>query len=307
MCIRDSCQTLVPADFSALRALRDDNKYRLMYVIASRSELHRFRENPREIEPFEELVSPNVVWLGPCSKADANYMLKRLNARYNVNLDETIFHDLLVVTGGHPGLLRAAHRIAIDQPSLLLDALLSSSQIYDECERIWCSLSHEEQMALGHLAIHGTLGQNQANILIRLRHKGIIGGPWTNDHAIFSTLFTEFVKLQPLAIDEDIQVDRDKRLVWVKGRVVEGLSPLEFGFIEYLEARRGQVCSRDDLAEHLYPDDMTYEGAGVSDARLGAIVARARKQIEPDPENPRYIVTVRGHGYRLADKLETIT
>ncbi len=298
------CQELAPADFSALRALRDDNKYRLMYVIASRSELHRLRENPRDIEAFEELVSPNTVWLGPYSKADANFMLQRLNTRYNVTLDEKVSHDLLVATGGHPGLLRAAHRIAIDQPIHLLATLLSSSQILDECGRIWHSLSHKEQRILAYLAMRRTLDENQKRVLDKLHHKGLIGGPWTTKNAIFSTLFTEYVKSHSAAEDEDIHVDRDQRLVRVEGREIEGLSPLEFGLIEYLEARRGQVCSRDELAKHLYPDEMAYEGNGITDNRLGAVVGRARKQIEPDPENPRYILTVRGHGYKFVENPE---
>lgn len=69
----------------------------------------------------------------------------------------------------------------------------------------------------------------------------------------------------------------------------------------YLEENRGRVCSRDELAQHLYPEDMTLEGDGVTDTRLDAVVKRVRKRVEPVPGKPRYIVTVRGHGFRLAD------
>jgi len=165
-------------------------------------------------------------------------------------------------------------------------------------------MSYQEQEVLVYLVVHRTLDEHQNNILIGLHHKGIVGGPWTNNNAIFSILFAEFVKLRSLDIDEDIQVDRDRRFVWVEGRKIEGFSPLEFRLIEYLVTKRGQVCSKDELAEYLYPDDTAYEGSGVSDARLGAIVKRVRKQIEPDPENPKYIITIRGYGYKLSHKTE---
>ncbi|MBN1873931.1 MAG: winged helix-turn-helix transcriptional regulator [Anaerolineae bacterium] len=296
------CQKLLPRDFSALRALRDDHKYRLMYVVATRTELDHLREDPGEIESFEELLSPNIIWLGPYSEIDANFMLQRLSTRYNINLDERVSHELLVATGGHPGLLRVAYRIAIDHPPHLLDALLLNSQILVECERIWHSLDSEEREALVYLAMNRGLIERYDVILTRLHHKGLIGGPWTSQNAIFSPLFVEFVRLQRIVTGEDIQIDRERRLVWVEDRMIEGLSPLEFRLIEYLETRRGQVCSRDELAEYLYPADMAYEGEGVSDARLGSIVTRVRKRIEPDPENPKYIVTVRGHGYKLLEE-----
>jgi DNA-binding response OmpR family regulator len=63
----------------------------------------------------------------------------------------------------------------------------------------------------------------------------------------------------------------------------------------------GQVCSRDELIKHLYPEDSSLGGGGVTDNRLDSVVKRLRKQIEPNPKEPKYILTVRGHGFRLDD------
>ena len=301
------CSNLSASDFSALRALRDDNKYRLMYVVTSRAELNRLVEKTRDIEPFEELVSPNTVWLGPYSESDAKVMLQRLNTRYGVMLDEETTRKLLVATGGHPALLRAAHRTTLEQPDHLIDALMLSPQVFDECDRIWHSLKDDEQKMLIDLTINKVPSTSDPEIILyKLKKKGMIGGPWAKGYDIFSTLFAEFVKRCRRTTNDDIQIDHDRRLVLVEGKIIEGLSTLEFGLIEYLESRRGQVCTRDELAEHLYPEDVIYGEDGVSDARLGTIIARVRREIEPEPKSPKYILTVRGHGYKLIDKQECI-
>lgn len=297
----DLCRTMSPHGFAALRALRDDYKYQLMYVVATRLELNRLPDEIAEIEAFEELVSPNTIYLGPYSEADARFMLHRLEARHNIRLNDEIANRLLAATGGHPGLLRAAYQAAIKYPSDLSGALALSPQVQDECRRIWLSLVPDEQRVIASLASDTPVGEHQADVLELLRHKRMIGGPWTDQDLVFSPLFAEYIKQQRPLVGAYIHVDRKRRIVWVGSRAIRGLSRLEYKFIAYLEEKRGQVCSRDELAQHLYPDDMSPKGAGVTNARLDAVVKRVRKRIEPLPGKPQYIVTVRGHGFRLAD------
>lgn len=299
------CRLLAPRGFSALRALRDDQKYRLMYVLATRMELSRLREEVEEIESFEELVSINTIWLGPYSERDARHMVRRLNTRHRSDLDEETADDLLMATGGHPGLLRAAYRVAIEHPADLPRTLALSPLVQDECRRLWLSLSAEEQRAITMLANAVNANPHQRETLERLRHKKLVGGPWADDDDVFSPLFAEYVREQQPVVGARIHVDRKRRMMLVNGHAVKRLPPLEYKFIEYLEERRGHVCSRDDLAQHLYPEDMAVGAQGVSDARLDAIVKRLRKRIKSVGGNPRYILTVRGHGFRLVDTDES--
>lgn len=299
------CRMLPARGFSALRALRDDHKYQLMYVVAVRLELSRLRKEIEEIEAFEELVSLNTIWLGPYLEDDARYMLRRLEARHTTRLDKETTEHLLAATGGHPGLLRAAYRVAIDNPDDLSRALALSSLVEDECRRLWLSLSTEEQRAIAMLANAVDSGSQQSDSLEPLRHKRVIGGTWADPSGIFSPLFAEYISERRPVVGARIYVDRKRRIMWVNGRTVKKLSPLEYQFIEYLEARRGQVCSRDDLAEHLYPEDVALGAEGVTDARIDAIVKRVRKQIKSAGGNPKYVLTVRGHGFRLVDTDES--
>jgi len=290
-----------PRGFAALRALRDDYKYRLMYLAATRMALKDLRSEIAEIEAFEELVSPRTVWLGPYSAADANFMLDRLSARHQITLAEKIRAEILAAAGGHPGLLRAGYAMAITGQADFFERLAGSPQVQDECQRIWFSLPQEEQEALVGLAGGTGPRPQQQEIVERLRRKGLAGGPWAGEAQIFSALFAAYIKGQQPIVGAQIHVDHRRRLLLVNGRRVAGLAPLEYNLIAYLVERRGQVCTRDELAQYLYPDDMLLEGEGVSENRLDSVIKRLRRQIERDPKAPRYLITVRGHGFMLQD------
>ena len=80
----DLCRTLPSQTFAALRALRDDNKYFLMYVVTTRVDLQRLSDGKTDTEAFEELVTPNTIWLMADSEDDARFRLRRLAERHHV-------------------------------------------------------------------------------------------------------------------------------------------------------------------------------------------------------------------------------
>jgi len=78
------------------------------------------------------------------------------------------------------------------------------------------------------------------------------------------------------------------------------LTEKEFLLLEYLQAHPNQVCSKDDLVQAVWPEDVIYE-RGIRDDSLAQLVRRLRVKIEPDPSQPRYIQTVPGRGYLFGD------
>ncbi len=294
----DLCRIISPRGFAALRALRDDYKYRLMYVVATRWELKRLRDEVDVMEAFEELVSSHTIWLGPYPEEDALFVLKRLGARYREPLRADSVTYILSATGGHPGLLRAAYNVVRARPGDFSEMLVENAQVQDECRRIWLSLTAAEQRAMISLSGEAPLQPEQAGVVERLRRKGLVYG---DDHQIFSALFEAYIKQQNPVVGARIFIDHKRRIVSVNGHEVRGLTPLEFELMAYLEKNRGRLVSRDELAQHLYPEDMAFEGEGVTDTRMHSLVKRLRRRIEPNPKKPRYIITVRGHGFRMAD------
>ncbi len=95
-----------------------------------------------------------------------------------------------------------------------------------------------------------------------------------------------------------IVLDRSKHTVTVDGEAVD-LTPTEFGVLETLMKDPGRVFSRGEILEAVH--GVTFEAY---ERTVDAHVKNLRGKIEPDRGSPRYIVTVRGTGYRLDSELE---
>lgn len=92
----------------------------------------------------------------------------------------------------------------------------------------------------------------------------------------------------------------DLTLDLVKGRVCKAgqdlfLSTLEYRLLTALATNRGQTLSRSRLLEEIWDA----AGEFVNDNTLTVYIKRLREKIEDNPQAPRYIVTVRGAGYRM--------
>ncbi len=93
----------------------------------------------------------------------------------------------------------------------------------------------------------------------------------------------------------DLCVDAGRRRVTIREEGVH-LTPKEFGLLALLAARPGRAFSRAELLDAVW--GYQYEGYS---ATVNTHVNRLRKKIEPDPAAPRYVRTVWGVGYRMAE------
>lgn len=102
-------------------------------------------------------------------------------------------------------------------------------------------------------------------------------------------------KLPPQAL-ANLWIDESNREVWVEGRQVD-LTPQEFDMLAYMYKNRGLLCSRQAIVEKALGE--RYEEEATETSRLNSAMSRLRQKLERDPEHPQYIITVRGHGYKL--------
>jgi DNA-binding response OmpR family regulator len=94
-----------------------------------------------------------------------------------------------------------------------------------------------------------------------------------------------------------VRLDLEMRRLTVEGQTV-ALTPHEYALLEALMATPGRTFTRDELLDRLYPRGE----AAVIDRVVDVHIGKLRQKIEPTPSEPRYILTVRGIGYRFADR-----
>jgi len=98
---------------------------------------------------------------------------------------------------------------------------------------------------------------------------------------------------EPVLQAGPVRMDVERHVVAVGGQQVP-LPLKEFDLLELLMRNAGRVLTRMQLIDRVWGSDY------VGDTKtLDVHVKRLRAKIEPDPANPRYLLTVRGLGYKL--------
>ncbi len=139
--------------YQTLRGIRDSNKRSLIYITFTRSPLPALVERDAipmlDIEPFIELFTDNVYYVGPYNEKDARKMYDELSSRRQRIFPDSVRELLLQATGRYAGLIRAGfasleEMSGLDQATESLDtlaeALASRSAVRTECKTIWTSL-----------------------------------------------------------------------------------------------------------------------------------------------------------------------
>ncbi len=102
-----------------------------------------------------------------------------------------------------------------------------------------------------------------------------------------------------------MRLDPESRQVYIGNHVLEPpLSLPQYRLLEILFASQGGVCSRNDVVEAVWPEAM---GTGVSEQAIDALVRRLRDRLAEIDNDHQYVVTVRGHGFRLDNPLDERT
>ena len=307
-----------------LRALKDKYGPRLSYVVATDQPL-RQQQRGDKVAEFCELFALNTLFLPTLGRDDAQQVIAQFAREEEVELSMDDVDFIIAQAGGHPGLLEAACRVLSltkgrvlsltkgrvlaevsgDYPDsrraqsykLGRERLDSDVSIRAECAKLWNGLTVEEQEAL--TAFVSRPGEALGLELERsLRQKAIMEEK-EGKLSVFSQLFEGFARRQRLVKrrePEGVRVDVDSGHVWVDGELAPDLTDLEYRLLLLLYGHLDKICDKYEIVESVWGQDYIDE---VDDARIGKLVNRLRQKIEPDPSEPRYLMTVRGRGYRL--------
>ena len=115
-----------------------------------------------------------------------------------------------------------------------------------------------------------------------------------------NSLIRRYTTLNPVTGNEaatmllkDMVIDKVNRTVTVQNIPVE-LTGKEFDLLLVLASNKGRVFTKKQLYTQVWTEEYDFD-----DNNIMAFISKLRKKIEPNPEQPFYIKTVRGVGYRF--------
>lgn len=98
----------------------------------------------------------------------------------------------------------------------------------------------------------------------------------------------------PILTQSGVMIDPSTRTIQVEEREVQRLTQLEFRLLFTLMTHAGRVIPTETLVEYVWG----FSGEG-NRGLVRGLVQRLRSKLEPDPSNPKYVLTETGLGYRF--------
>ena len=115
-----------------------------------------------------------------------------------------------------------------------------------------------------------------------------------------NSLIRRYTTLNPVVGSEaatmllkDMVIDKSNRTVTVQNLPVE-LTGKEFDLLLFLASNKGRVFTKKQIYMQVWEEEYAFD-----DSNIMSFISKVRKKIEPNPEQPFYIQTVRGVGYRF--------
>lgn len=109
----------------------------------------------------------------------------------------------------------------------------------------------------------------------------------------------------PVFLEEPVhglRMDLESKRVWVAGKeLIPPLSLAQYRLLELLYQESGRVYSRDEVVQAVWPED---DRDGISEQAIDALARRLRERLAEADPGTQYVITVRGHGFRLENTLQ---
>ncbi len=92
---------------------------------------------------------------------------------------------------------------------------------------------------------------------------------------------------------KDMVIDKENRIVSINAVPVD-LTGKEFDLLYFLASNKGHVFTKKQIYTQVWEEEYAFD-----DNNIMSFISKLRKKVEPDPDHPFYILTVRGVGYRF--------
>ncbi len=176
----------------------------------------------------------------------------------------------------------------------LLDIMVPGGSGLDLCDQI-----RRSEVLAGTPIIFLTARASESDRVLGLERGAddYIGKPFSPRELLarVKAVLRRFEPAMPIAVRElgDLRIDTGGMTLTVRGSNV-ATTATEFRLLDYFARHPGRVFTRDQLLDAVWRDT-----AFVTPRSVDVYVRRLREKIEANPEDPRYLRTVRGAGYRF--------
>jgi len=289
----DEYQNRLPRSFfQTLRNLKNLAKYRFSSVFATRRDLRELID-PEILKEFYNFFLDNTVYLKIYDKNAVDFLFSQIEDVFAKKLSEKDKQSITSLTAGHTKLTKVITELFLrENIALTKQSLLEKNIVRATLFELWLFLTANEQKVLSLIARKKTPEHEEA--LKNLIKFDVI----KNDLSFTIPLFEEFIGSLSTATEEKITYNPNTKEILKGTNIISDLlSPQEYRLLKFLIENQGKIVERDEIIHAVWPETQVLEG--ISDEAIDQMVFRLRKKIEDEPNNPKHITTVKGHGLRF--------
>ncbi len=283
--------------FSHLQTLRNRAKFHFSVVFSLNRPLQDVIE-PELMQDFYQSVANHIVYIPFFDKIGLDFRIAHLEKSVGKTLPEEVKKQLLTLTSEHVKLTRLSIEVLLSSNDYngkteqeLETFLLFQNHVLSGLYEIWQYLTPSEQEFL--LNPQKPLETDYLE-KVGLLQNGNITIP------LFKIFITRFAKApsQKEELEEHFVLDTLTNEIKKGGEVIsDKLTGAEFRLLLFLLQNKERILERDELIAAVWKDQASI--AGVTDQALDQLIFRLRKKIEPNPNNPIHIETVKGRGFKF--------
>jgi len=299
------CETASLQMINTLRGLRDDFKDILCYIAGMAQEA-AYLADPTVLGQMYELLDSYICWVGAMNNSDAKNLITRAFSAADVSPGEQDVSVMLTLTGNFPALLRAVCQwwLSTEDKSSATEwpaVLVEERSIQHRLAKMWVALTQEEQYILSELQKVQTIGDKDATYrdfakqhganLIHLQEKGVCCQTKTG-WQIAGVLLAEYIAKVKGRGRGKIWIDEQTKEIYQGQTLINNLTSLELSVLALLTRHPRTRHTKTDLIVNTWPDELRQQG--VTDNSLYQVISTIRREIEPNPSEPSYLITWRG-------------
>lgn len=274
---------ITPAFFDNLQGLKDATHQKLSYVFTSFRTLNVL--SPEVFSKASLSVFAQNMYIEPAQKKDTETIYDTYRKRYKLSLSTAIEQAIFDAVDGYVQYLQLSlisfheQKPTVQNKSDLFHFLLSDERISLQSEELWESLTAKEQQVLRKVTKGMSISSEDKKDAAYLWDTGYIVEK-NGMRTLFSPLFGSYLRQKEQHVSEKTSVEFTKK---------------EHLLFQLLKEHIGEICEREKIIEHVWPE---VEALGVSDWAIDRLVARVRSKLRKQ-KNSYELLTVKTRGFKL--------